>query len=762
MSLPALPAPAADARLGAHPDDNGTHFGLWAPRATMVELALVSPDGSQHNVTMDGGEDGVWTAWVDGIGHGALYGYRVHGAWSPETGERFNPAKLLLDPYARAITGGVDYAGPIMDHTPESDYLPDPTDSFAAVPLSVVIAPTPPPTPIAERRSIPDSVFYELHVKGYTQLHPAVPEHRRGTYSALTHPAVIEHLVSTGVTAVELLPVHHFVSEPFVVGAGLSNYWGYNTLGFFAPHEAYTSTRLVGSQVAEFKEMVSALHEAGIEVILDVVYNHTGEGGHEGPTLSFRGIDHGGYYRLTEDNRNDYDVTGCGNSLDTSEPGVQRLVMDSLRYWVTEMGVDGFRFDLATTLIRDHEHHVDQEHPLKLAMAADPVLQGVKLIAEPWDVGPYGYQVGQWGPAWSEWNDRYRGYMRDFWRGVPLGVQELATRLSGSPDIYDHDGRDLSASVNFITAHDGFTMRDLVSYNRKHNEANRENNRDGADDNRSWNCGVEGETDDEGVMALRHRQIKNLTATLLLSHGAPMITAGDEFGRTQQGSNNAYCQDGPISWIDWTDVEHWGDVQHFTSEVLRLRHEHPLLRPERFLHHAEITDPHGNGLGRFDLAWLNGYSGEMQEGDWHDSGRQTLGMYVSDQAEAFVTWLHAGDYPVDITLPDLPWGTDYRVLLHSGAEGELPGPDEALASGAVVTLPPRTVVLMSAEVPTEAIVRTEELAPDPEAAPLDVDEVRAQEDLEGPDVKPAATDLPTEPPQPEQDPDAPGPAEGEG
>ncbi len=702
MSLPALPTPDPSATLGAHPDGAGTQFSLWAPRATRVELVLVAADRSQRNIELTGRPDGVWTTYVPGVGHGNLYGYRVHGAWRPETGERFNPAKLLLDPYARAITGGVDYAGPIRDHTAEWNYLPDPTDSFLAVPLSVVIEPTPAPVPIAERRPLHESVVYELHVKGYTRLHPAVPEHRRGTYSGLTHPAVLEHLLASGVTAVELLPIHHFVSEPFVVGSGLANYWGYNTLGFFAPHEAYMSGRQTGSQVAEFKEMVSALHEAGIEVILDVVYNHTGEGGHEGPTLGFRGLDHGGYYRLTEDNRNDYDVTGCGNSVDTSQPGVQRMVLDSLRYWVTEMGVDGFRFDLATTLIRNHLHHVDQAHPLKQAMAADPVLAGIKLIAEPWDIGPYGYQVGQWGDRWGEWNDRYRNYLRDYWRGATHGVQELATRLSGSPDIYDHGGRSLSATVNYITSHDGFTMRDLVSYNRKHNEANKENNRDGTDDNHSWNCGAEGETDDAEVVALRHRQVRNLIGSLALSHGTPMITAGDEFGRTQLGNNNAYCQDGPISWVDWSEAQQWSDVSSFSSRLLALRAEHPLLRPETFLHRVEICDGDGTGLGRYDLAWLNGYSGEMQQGDWHDSGRQTLGMYVSDQQEAFITWLHAGHYPVEITLPGLPWATGYRLLAHSGTDDELPGPQEPLPPGTVLTVPPRTLLLMAADVPRDA------------------------------------------------------------
>lgn len=705
MSLEALPAPAADAQLGAHVDGDATSFALWAPRATRVELALVAPDRTQHNVDLEKTPDGVWSTRVEGVGDGALYGYRVHGLWEPESGQRFNPARLLMDPYARAYTGGVDYAGPIHDHTVESNYKLDPTDSFMAVPLSVVVAPTPAPLPVT-RKPMSESVIYEVHVKGFTRLHPQVPEHLRGTYAGLAHPAVIEHLVATGVTAVELLPIHHFVSEPFVVGAGLSNFWGYNSLGFFAPHEAYGSVRAPGAQVSDFKEMVSALHAAGIEVILDVVYNHTGEGGHEGPTLSFRGIDHGGYYRLTPDNRNDYDVTGTGNSVDTSEPGVQRLVMDSLRYWVQEMGVDGFRFDLATTLIRDANHHVDQEHPLKLEMQSDPALQGVKLIAEPWDVGPYGYQVGNWGPHWSEWNDQFRGYVRDYWRGHTQGVQELATRLSGSPDLYDHAGRTPDASVNIITAHDGFTVRDLVSYDRKHNDANKEHNRDGTDDNRSWNCGVEGPTDDPGINELRHRQVRNLLATMLLSFGTPMITAGDEIGRSQQGSNNAYCQDGPISWVDWSQTDTWQDVHNCVSRILALRAAHPVLRSPIFRHRSDVLDIRGIPLGRPDLAWLNGYSGEMTTEDWHDEGRSTLGMYVSDKSEAFISWFHSGDYPIEITLPELPWGSDYRILVHTGADDELPGPEVVLDSGTLMTLPARSVVVMQVSVPTRRAINT--------------------------------------------------------
>ena len=671
MSLPELSSPTETSALGARVVDGGTTFGLWAPRATRVELALVAEDRTQRNHDMELGEDGVWSLFVPGVEPEQRYGFRVHGPWDPATGQRFNPAKLLLDPYARAITGGVDYSGPILDHTAESDYLPDETDSFAAVPLSVVVADTPPPSPIATPRSMAETVVYEMHVKGLTHQHPAVPEHLRGTYAGLAYPAVIDHLRSIGVTAVELLPVHHFVSEPFLVGRGLSNYWGYNTLGFFAPHAAYCSVGTMGEQVREFKEMVSALHEAGIEVILDVVYNHTGEGGHEGPTLAFRGIDHGGYYRLTEDLHNDYDVTGCGNSVDSSEPGVLNLIIDSMRYWVTEMGVDGFRFDLVTTVIRDEQHHVDQHHAFKQRIAADEVLSKIKLIAEPWDMGPFGYQVGSFGAGWSEWNDRFRGFTRDFWRGAVDGVQELAARLSGSADVFGHDGRPPSAAVNFITAHDGFTLRDLVTYNHKHNEANGEDNRDGSDDNRSWNCGVEGETDDPGVLALRHRQVKNMMATLLLSAGVPMITAGDEIGRTQDGNNNAYCQDTPLSWVQWDTAEDWGDVTELTRTLLRLRAAHPVLRSDTYRHGELVGEPGEGPAGRKNLAWFNGYSGEMTDEDWADPARRLLGMYLADENDAFLCWFHSGDLPTDVLLPGGVWGSHYEVVTHTGFDDEV-------------------------------------------------------------------------------------------
>ncbi|MGD7706878.1 glycogen debranching protein GlgX [Microlunatus sp. Y2014] len=688
MPSPDLPTPADTTVLGAHVDGDGTRFALWAPRASRVELALVDADRTQQNHDMTLAPDGVWTIHVPGVEAEQRYGYRVHGEWDPDNGKRFNPAKLLLDPYARAITAGVDYAGPIRDHPEGDDFLPDETDSAFAVPLSVVVADSPPPTPIRHRLPLSESVIYEVHVKGFTRLHPAVPEHLRGTYAGMAYPAVLDYLKELGITAVELLPIHQFVSEPFLIGRGLSNYWGYNTLGFFAPHSAYGSVGTTGEQVTEFKRMVSAYHEAGIEVILDVVYNHTGEGGHEGPTLAFRGIDHAGYYRLTDDQRNDYDVTGTGNSVDTSQPGVLRLIMDSLRYWVTEMGVDGFRFDLATTLMRDRDHHVVTDGSFAKAIAEDPVLRDVKIIAEPWDVGPYGYQVGNFGHPWSEWNDTYRGYVRDFWRGATHGVRGIGERLCGSPGTFAED-RGPGASINFVTAHDGMTLRDLVSYNDKHNEDNGEDNRDGSDDNRSWNCGHEGDTDDAGVNALRHRQAKNILATLLLSTGVPMITAGDEFGRTQGGNNNAYCQDGPISWVHWDTRDEWSDLHELAATLLDLRAFHPVLRPAEYRHGQPVAE------GRKNLAWFSGAGNtEMTQDDWDDGGRRHLGVYTSDEQTAFLTWYHSGAEPVTVRLPADPWAIEWTVRAHTGTEDEFS--KQVLPAGAELTLPGRTVVLLQA------------------------------------------------------------------
>ncbi|HEY5788812.1 MAG TPA: glycogen debranching protein GlgX [Microlunatus sp.] len=696
-----LPPPADSSCLGARLRGDGARFGLWSPRATRVELVLIGEDKGQRNIDLSRGHDGVWIGHVRGVVAGQRYGYRVHGGWAPHSGARFNPAKLLLDPYARAITGGVDYRGPILDHTEASDYEPDPRDSFNAVPLGVVVADTPPPAPLAVPVPMAETVLYELHVKGFTRLHPAVPEHLRGSYAGLAYPAVIEHLKELGVTSVQLLPVHHFVSEPFLIRRGLSNYWGYNTLGFFAPHAAYGSVGTLGQQVTEFKDMVSAFHEAGLEVILDVVYNHTGEGGHEGPTLSFRGLDHSGYYRLTDDLRTDYDVTGCGNSVDTAQPGVLQLVADSLRYWVTEMGVDGFRFDLVTTLIRDEHHQVDLHHPFQQLMRTDPVLSRAKIVAEPWDLGPYGYQVGSFGRHWSEWNDKFRNYVRDFWRGNTSGVAEMGQRLTGSPDVFDHHGRQATASVNFITAHDGFTLRDVVTYNVKHNGANGESNRDGTEDNRSWNCGVEGETDDPVIVALRHRQAGNMLATMIMAAGLPMITAGDERGRTQHGNNNAYCQESPLSWLHWDADDEWQNLHDLTRRLLRLRAEHPVLRRSRYRHGEPVLDSTGEPTGRKNLAWFGGEETEMTSADWHDQHRRTLGVYLADDHadrdhdDAFLIWLHGGRDPVQVTLPDGDWATTYTVVAHTGRPGELT--EDKVPAGSRLWIPGRSVVVLQVD-----------------------------------------------------------------
>lgn len=694
-----IPIPDMSEKLGVQLVDGGANFSLWAPRADRVELAIIAEDDQQHNHDLTKGADGIWRGYIPCVTAGQRYGYRVHGPWDPDNGMRFNPAKLLVDPYARAISGGVDYSGPILDHKPESNYEPCPIDSFGSVPLSVVVPDTPAPKPLAKPAKLDELVIYETHVKGFTRNHPAVPEHLRGSYAGLAYPKVIEYLVDLGITAVELLPIQHFVSEPFVVGKGLSNYWGYNTLGYFAPHAGYASGDTRIAPVTEFKEMVSALHEAGIAVILDVVYNHTCEGGHEGPTLSWRGIDHFAYYRLTDDYRNDYDVTGCGNSVDTSRPAVLKMILDSLRYWVTEMGVDGFRFDLATTLIRNEKHYVDQNHAFKQAITADPILSQVIMIAEPWDLGPYGYQVGAWGNGWSEWNDEFRSLMRDFWRGAVSGVSKLATALSGSSDIYDHNGRLVTSGINFITAHDGFTMRDLVTYDLKHNEANGEHNRDGSNDNRSWNHGYEGETADEAITLARQRTVRNMMASLILAHGVPMILAGDEMGRTQQGNNNAYCQDSPLSWLNWHVLEEWPLLQELTKKLLHLRQAHPALRPVDFPHRDLVKDGDGRSLGRFDLAWFDETGTEMSSDQWHDGGRRFIGRYSSTAKEAFLLYLNGHHETIETVLPGKPWGDNYQILAHTGLPEEFSA--NLVAGGSTLDIPGQTVVLLQAEVPSE-------------------------------------------------------------
>ncbi|WP_275703169.1 glycogen debranching protein GlgX [Tessaracoccus caeni] len=687
-------------RLGAEVTPEGTHFRLWAPKASAVDLTLIDRNGSlrQRDVSMTRGSKGVWSVFVNGIGHGQLYGFRVDGPWQPHQGLRFNRNLLLVDPYARAVFGGVDYDGPIYDHVPGDRWQMSTTDSIDSVPLSVVVEDTPPPTPIARRRPMSESVVYETHLKGFTRRHPRVPQHMRGTYAGMGHPAVVQYLVDLGVTAVEFLPLHSFLPERFVWEKGLTNYWGYSTLGFFAPHADYGSRGEIGEEVLAFKNMVSALHEAGIEVILDVVYNHTCEGGSDGPTLSMRGIDPG-YYRLTHHGTEDYDVTGCGNSLNTDHRTVRRLVLDSLRYWVTEMGVDGFRFDLATTLIRDGQHHVTHHHAFKEELKADPVFDDIKIIVEPWDIGPFGYQVGGWGPGWAEWNDKFRDFIREYWRGATHGVQELATRLAGSPDLFDREGRGPQDCVNFITAHDGFTMRDLVSYEVKYNRPNGENNRDGTDNNRSSNHGAEGETDDPQINALRRRQVLNMMATQVLAVGTPMITAGDERGRTQHGNNNAYCQDSEISWMDWSASDEWATLHPRVRDLLRLRSRHPVLRSPEFAHHNEILSRRGENLHRVDLTWIDASGSEMSTPAWHDGSRRLLGMYQSDENEAFLAWFNSSEHAVTVTLPGMPWAYGYHLAWTSADDHEYPSKD--FPPHEKLVIPGRTVTLLHCLVPRD-------------------------------------------------------------
>jgi isoamylase len=695
---PGVPAP-----LGAHWDGTGTNFALWSAGASAVDLCLFDTDGTEHRERLRETTYQVWHGRLPGIGPGQRYGYRVHGGYDPGSGLRHNPAKLLLDPYARAVDGSLRlhpalfaYPGDAVDSR-----TPDPEDSAPYVPRGVVIHDSfpwggdrPPCT------SWSDTVIYEVHVKGATMRHPDVPPALRGTYAGLAHPAVVEHLLGLGVTAVELLPVHHFVSEPHLLRRGLTNYWGYNTLGYFAPHAAYSSAGSGGRQVTEFKAMVKALHAAGIEVILDVVYNHTAEGDHAGPTLSFKGIDNAGYYRLSGGDPALYtDYTGCGNTLDVRRPPVLALLMDSLRYWVTEMHVDGFRFDLASALARSM-HDVDRLSAFFDVVHQDPVVSQVKLIAEPWDVGDGGYQVGNFPAPWAEWNGRYRDTVRDVWSGARVGVRDLAYRLTGSSDLYRSDGRRPFASINFVTSHDGFTMADLVSYERKHNEANGEDNRDGESHNRSWNCGVEGPTDDPAVQALRARQVRNLLATLLLSTGVPMLTAGDELGRTQRGNNNAYCQDNEISWIDWASTDR--DLLAFVTRLIRLRRTSPALRQEAFFEGLEIP----GGGGTRDLAWFGTDGGQLTTTDWFDTGLQTIGMFLDGRGirhrdergrpvidRSYLVWLHAGAEPVTVQTPGTPWAQRYELMLSTEHPTGEP-PDPTTFAPGPMDLPARTVRLL--------------------------------------------------------------------
>jgi isoamylase len=682
--------------LGATYDGTGTNFSLFSEAAEAVELCLFEPDGSERRVPLIEVDAFCWHGYLPRIGIGQRYGFRVHGPWDPAAGHRCNPNKLLLDPYAKAFDGGVDWDQACFPYTFGDPDSRNDDDSAPHVPKAVVVSPffdwgadRPPDVPLHE------SVIYEVHVKGFTATHPGIPELLRGTYAGLAHPVAIDYLRSLRVTAVELQPVHQFVHDAHLVQQGLRNYWGYNSIGFFAPHNEYSSAGSDGSQVAEFKNMVRTLHEAGIEVILDVVYNHTAEGNHLGPVLSFKGIDNSAYYRLVPDDRaHYYDTTGTGNSLNMAHPHALQLIMDSLRYWVTEMHVDGFRFDLAATLARQF-HEVDKLSAFFDLVQQDPVISQVKLIAEPWDVGEGGYQVGNFPPQWSEWNGRYRDTVRDVWRGEPAIVGELASRLTGSSDLYQDDSRRPGASVNFVTAHDGFTLNDLVSYNEKHNEANGEGNQDGENHNRSWNCGVEGPTDDPDVLALRARQRRNLLATLLLSQGVPMLLSGDEAGRTQGGNNNAYCQDNEISWFAWDRIDE--DLLAYTTRLVALRGDHPVFRRRRWFLGRPLR-------GTADILWLKPEGTEMTEADWNEHHETCVGMFLNGEAisspgprgervvdESFLVLFNASSEPRKWTVSG-PWGETWERVLDTALDGPDPDGDEPVRGDLILT--DRSVVVL--------------------------------------------------------------------
>ncbi|MFC7327314.1 glycogen debranching protein GlgX [Marinactinospora rubrisoli] len=681
--------PGAAYPLGATFDGSGTNFSLFSEAAERVELCLFDDAGIERRLTLAENDGFVHHGYLPGVGPGQRYGFRVHGPHDPANGLRCNPAKLLVDPYAKAVDGGVAWHESVFDYHFDDPARRNDGDSAPHVPKCVVVSPffdwgneSRPNTPYHE------TVIYETHVRGLTIRHPDVPEAERGSYAALAHPAVLDHLSSLGVTAVELMPVHHHVAEHSLVARGLTNYWGYNTLAFLAPHSGYAAAGSRGEQVQEFKSMVKSLHEAGIEVILDVVYNHTAEGDHMGPTLSMRGIDNLSYYRVRDDDRRYYlDYTGCGNSLNVRHPHALQLIMDSLRYWVLEMHVDGFRFDLAAALAREF-HDVDRLSTFFDIVQQDPVISQVKLIAEPWDVGPGGYQVGNFPPLWTEWNGKYRDTVRDFWRGRPV-VPELASRLAGSSDLYQDDGRRPYASVNFVTCHDGFTLADLVAYERKHNAANGEENRDGTDDNRSWNCGVEGPTDDPGVLALRRRQVRNLLGTLFCSQGVVMLSHGDEIGRTQRGNNNAYCQDNEVAWVDWSRLGEEQESLEFLRALARLRREHPVFRRRRFFQGGSRRD------GELpDIAWLRTDGTPLSDGDWQHAGLR-LGVFLNGDAitepdprgrpvqdDSFLLLLNAAADPADFTLPGACYGGAWRPVLDT-AEPDVTGRAPVPAGGTV-------------------------------------------------------------------------------
>jgi len=696
--------------LGATYDGAGTNFSLFSEVADRVELCLID-DGVETRINLEEVDGFVWHAYLPRISPGQHYGFRVHGPWDPAAGLRCDPSKLLLDPYGKSFHGDFNFSQALYSYDlhaadPATGGTPPMVDSLGHTMTSVVINPffgwgsdQPPGTPYHE------TIIYEAHVRGMTKTHPDVPEELRGTYAGLAHPAVIDHLTALNVTAIELMPVHQFMHDKRLLDLGLRNYWGYNTFGYLAPHYQYAASHEPGMAVPEFKSMVRAFHEAGIEVILDVVYNHTAEADHLGPTVNFRGIDNAAYYRLLDSDLRLYkDFTGTGNSLNARHPHTLQLIMDSLRYWVLDMHVDGFRFDLAATLAREF-YDVDRLSAFFDLVQQDPVISQVKLIAEPWDIGEGGYQVGNFPGLWTEWNGKYRDTVRDYWRGEPATLGEFASRLTGSSDLYEATGRRPSASINFVTCHDGFTLADLVSYNQKHNEANGEDNRDGESHNRSWNCGVEGPTDDPGVIELRHRQMRNIMATLMVSQGTPMISHGDEIGRSQRGNNNSYCQDSELSWMDWTlalgDSGVNADILAFTRKVAALRAEHPVFRRRRFFEGAPIR----SGDQVRDIAWLTPTGQEMTPADWGSGFGKCVAVFLNGDAipapdshgrrvvdDSFLLCFNAHDQAVDFAIPGTDYGVRWTAIIDTSDPDD--AGDRVVTAGQTVAVVARSMLVL--------------------------------------------------------------------
>ena len=686
--------------LGATWDGSGTNFALFSEVAERVELCLFDEGAAEARVELAEVDGFVWHCYLPGVGPGQRYAYRVAGPYDPHRGHRCNPAKLLLDPYGKAVDGLVRWDDALLGYRTDAPDQPSDTDSAPFMPRNVVVNPYFDWTGDRQLRTpYHETVIYEAHVRGLTMRHPQVAAELRGTYAGLASPPVIEHLTRLGVTAIELMPVHQSVPERELSARGLTNYWGYNTIGFFAPHNGYSGAIEPHGQVAEFKSMVKALHAAGIEVILDVVYNHTAESGAGGPTLCFRGIDNAAYYRLDDNDPSGYlDYTGCGNSLNARHPHALQLIMDSLRYWILDMHVDGFRFDLAAALAREL-HEVDRLSAFFELVQQDPVVSQVKLIAEPWDVGAGGYQVGKFPPLWTEWNGKYRDTVRDLWRSRPATLPDFASRLAGSSDLYETSARRPVASINFVTCHDGFTLADMVSYDCKHNEPNGDENRDGTDDNRSWNCGTEGPTDDPAITELRARQVRNFLVTLFCSQGVPMLLAGDELGRTQLGNNNAYCQDNETSWVDWEAAGKHADLLDFTCSLIALRRDHPVFRRRRFFSGTAPTS-----TGRGDITWLTPAGAEMTVTDWGSDARALAVLLNGDAItepgprgevivdQSFLLLFNAADQPVTFTLPGAGPAAAWDVIVDT-ASGE-PAAGDPRPAASVLTVAGRAVVVL--------------------------------------------------------------------